>query len=129
MGFSWLAFVLLAISGGYLFWLRRTRQSRPDWLRPLHFLIGTTLAGLVLLLLAIGIVGTLGEYGRLGQSVHLYAGLAVVDLVFLSAWSAVQISPARPWARPVHLGTNAVLLLGFIWVTVTGWSVVQKYLP
>ncbi len=56
------------------------------------------MAGMVLLLLAIGFVGTLGHYGSLGHSPHLFAGLAVVDLVFLSAWSAIQISSARPWA-------------------------------
>lgn len=85
--------------------------------------------GLVLLLLGIGIVGTLGHFGSLGHSAHLPAGLAVVDLVFLSAWSAVQISPERPWARWVHIGTNFVLCLALIAVSITGWIVVQKYLP
>jgi len=91
--------------------------------------MGAILSALVLVLLIIGIVGTLGHFGSLGHSSHLYAGLAVVDLVFASAWSAVQISPQRPWARPLHIGVNVVLLIGLIWVTVTGWSVVQKYLP
>ncbi|MDX2231139.1 MAG: DUF4079 domain-containing protein [Leptolyngbyaceae cyanobacterium bins.349] len=129
MGFAIAAYLILAVSGGWMFWWRNTRQPRPDWLRPLHFLMGAVLSGLVLLLLIIGVVGTLGHFGSLGHSNHLYAGLAVVDLVFVSAWSAVQISPQQPWARPVHLGVNAVLLIGFIWVTVTGWDVVQKYLP
>lgn len=129
MGFAIVAYLILALSGGWLFWLRQTRHSRPDWLRPFHYLVGSILAGLVLLLLAIGIVGTLGHYGSLGHSSHLYAGLVVVDLVFVSAWSAVQISPERPWARSLHLGVNGVLLIGFIWVSLTGWSVVQKYLP
>ena len=129
MGFAIAAYLILAASGGYLLWLRTTQRPRPDWLRPFHFLMGTVLAGLVLLLLGIGIVGTLGHFGRLGQSVHLYAGLGVVDLVFLSAWSAVQIRPNRPWARSLHLGVNLVLLVGLIWVSLTGWAVVQKYLP
>ncbi len=129
MGLSWLAFLILAISGGCMWWRRRSRQPRPDWLRPFHYCVGAILAGLVLILLTIGIVGTLGHYGSLGHSIHLYAGLAVVDLVFLSAWSAVQIQPDRLWARRLHLGINAVLLLGFIAVSVTGWEVVQKYLP
>ena len=129
MGLSWLAYSLLGISGLWMRSLRRNGQSRPDWLRPVHFLLGMTLGFLVLILLAIGIVGTLGEYGRLGHSVHLVSGLATVYLVFLSAWSAVQISVERSWARPVHLSLNAILLVGFIGVSLTGWAVVQKYLP
>lgn len=129
MGLAIVAYLILAVSGGWMAWQRQTRQPRPDWLRPFHFLMGAILSGLVLLLLIIGIVGTLGHFGSLGHSNHLYAGLAVVDLVFLSAWSAVQISPQRPWARSLHLGVNAILLLGFIWVSLTGWDVVQKYLP
>jgi hypothetical protein len=129
MGLAIVAYLILAVSGGWMGWQRQTRQPRPDWLRPFHFLMGAILSGLVLLLLLIGIVGTLGHFGSLGHSSHLYAGLAVVDLVFLSAWSAVQINPQRPWARSLHLGVNAILLIGFIWVSLTGWDVVQKYLP
>ncbi|MGQ9872987.1 DUF4079 domain-containing protein [Leptodesmis sp.] len=129
MGLSWLAFLILAVSGGWMWWRRRSHQPRPDWLRPFHYCVGATLAILVLILLTIGIIGTLGHYGSLGHSIHLYAGLAVVALVFLSAWSAMQIQPARPWARRLHAGTNAVLLLGFLAVSVTGWQVVRKYLP
>lgn len=129
MGLSWVAFLILAASGGWMWWLRRSHQPQPDWLRPFHYGLGAILAGLVLILLAIGIIGTLGHYGSLGHSIHLYAGLAVVDLVFLSAWSAVQIQPDRPWARRLHLGINVILLVGFIAVSVTGWEVVQKYLP
>jgi len=84
--------------------------------------------GLVLLLLGIGIVGTLGEFGSLGQSSHLPVGLAVVALTLLSGWSSTQIGTIS-WARSLHVGTNLVLLFGFIFVTLTGWSVVQKYLP
>lgn len=85
--------------------------------------------GLVLLLLAIGIVGTLGHYGTLGHSPHLIAGLTVVGLVLLSAGSATQISAKRSWARSLHVGTNITLFVGLLWVSLTGWSVVQKYLP
>ncbi len=129
MGLSWFAYLLLGVSGLWMRSLRQNEQTRPDWLRPVHFLLGLTLAILVLVLLAIGIVGTLGEYGSLGHSVHLISGFAVVYLVFLSAWSAVQISTERLWARHLHIGVNAVLLVGFIGVSVTGWAVVQKYLP
>jgi hypothetical protein len=129
MGFSLFAYLLLAISGGWMFWKRQQGQPRPAWLRPFHLITGTVMVALVLLLLAIGIVGTLGHFGSLGHSWHLAAGLGVVDLVFVSAWSAVQIRGDRPWARWVHVGTNLVLLVGFIVVSLTGWEVVQKYLP
>ncbi|UBF26063.1 DUF4079 domain-containing protein [Kovacikia minuta CCNUW1] len=134
MGFAIVAYLLLAISGSWMLLIRRQHHShsddyRPDWLRPFHYLTGAVMAGLVLLLLGIGIVGTLGHYGSLGHSPHLMAGLLVVDLVFLSAWSATQISPTRTWARWLHLGTNLVLCIAFIFVSFTGWSVVQKYLP
>jgi hypothetical protein len=128
MGWSILAYILLGVTG---LWMRRHRthgEPRPDWLRPLHFMMGGTMVGLVLLLLGIGIVGTLGEFGSLGQSSHLPAGLAVVALTLLSGWSATQIGTIS-WARSLHVGTNLVLLFGFIFVTFTGWFVVQKYLP
>ncbi len=128
MGFAIVAYLLQALTGLGMIFLRQQHQPRPDWLRPLHWIGGSGLVLLVLLLLAIGIVGTLGHYGSLGHSSHLPAGLAVVELVFLSAWSAVQISPQRPWAKPLHLGTNVVLCIALIMVSWTGWSVVQKYL-
>ncbi len=129
MGLSLFAYSLLAMSGTWILLSRRNHQSRPGWLRPVHFSIGAILVVLVLLLLAIGLVGTLGHYGSLGHSSHLIAGIITVGLTLLSGWSATQISPQRPWARSLHLGTNLVLLLGFIFVSLTGWTVVQKYLP
>ncbi len=129
MGFSLGAYFLLALSGSWMTYSRLTREKRPQWLRPFHYTIGGGLVVLVLLLLGVGIVGTLGYYGSLGHSAHLPAGLSVVSLVLVSAWSATQISPKRPWARAVHVGTNVVLLVGFALVCLTGWSVVQKYLP
>ena len=87
------------------------------------------MVGLVLLLLAVGIVGTLGHFGTLGHSSHLLAGLTVVGLVLISAGSATQISAKQRWARSLHIGTNITLFVGFLWVSLTGWSVVQKYLP
>lgn len=132
MGLSLTAFGLLAISGGTVFYARRNNAAllgdRP-WLRPLHYGLGIVMVSLVLLLLSIGIVGTLGEYGSLGHSAHLPAGLTVVALTLGSAWCATRISPERPWARQAHLILNGVLLVAFILVTATGWSVVQKYLP
>jgi hypothetical protein len=49
--------------------------------------------------------------------------------VIASAWSATRITPQRPWARPLHLSLNGLLLVMFLAVTYTGWHVVQKYLP
>lgn len=129
MGLSLFAYLLLSLTGSWLFVSRQTDQPRPDWLRPVHFTIGGTMVLLVLLLLAIGLVGTIGQYGNLGHSSHLPAGLTVVGLTLLSGWSATRISVDRPWARKLHLGTNLVLLLAFAIVTWTGWGVVQKYLP
>ncbi len=129
MGLSLLAYLLLAITGGWLLYGRSNSEPRPAWLRPLHYTIGGTLVALVLLLLAIGLVGTVGHYGSLGHSAHLPIGLAVVGLTLVSAWSSTQISPSRPWARSLHLSINLTLLFGFIAVSLTGWSVVQKYLP
>lgn len=129
MGFSLLAYVLLVVTGGWMFYHRAGDRPRPSWLRSLHFGIGSTMIALVLLLLAIGIVGTLGHFGNLGHSAHLPAGMIVVGLTLLSGWSATQISPQRPWARVLHVGTNLVLLVGFVLVSLTGWIVVQKYLP
>ncbi|MGB3767104.1 MAG: DUF4079 domain-containing protein [Phormidesmis sp.] len=128
MGLSISAYGLLALSGGRLFYTRQKELDRPAWLRSLHFTLGGILVFLVLLLLSIGVVGTLGEFGELGHSVHLPAGITVVALTLASAWSATRISPERPWARKTHLTINGVLLVGFVLVTATGWSVVQKYL-
>lgn len=126
MGLSVCAYLFLAATGSWI-WVRRG-QLRSQWFRTLHYSMGITLVLLVLLLLSIGIVGTLGHYGTLGHSVHLTAGLTVVVLVLLSAWSASQIG-ASPWARRLHLSTNALLFVAMAAVSWTGWSVVQKYLP
>jgi ABC-type tungstate transport system substrate-binding protein len=128
MGLSVTAYFLLAVSGGWLFYGRSNKKKRPQWLRSLHITIGSILVGLVLLLLGIGVVGTLGHYGSLGHSSHLIAGTIVVALVLASAASASRIHPKRPWARQLHVSINLVLLFGFMWVSWTGWSVVQKYL-
>lgn len=101
--------------------------QRPNWVKSLHVSIGVGMVVLILVLLGIGLVGTIGHYGSLGHSSHLWAGMTVVELSFLSAWSGVQI-PDRAWARPVHWGVNVVLCVALVWVSITGWEVVQKYL-
>ncbi|WP_341524888.1 DUF4079 domain-containing protein [Nostoc sp. UHCC 0302] len=137
MGLSLLAYLMLAVTGVLMF-RARTLQEYPLFFsfiggsnkaRSLHYIIGISMVSLVLLLLAIGIVGTLGHFGSLGHSSHLVAGLIVVVLVLLSALSATQIRARRLWARPLHIGINVVLFVGFAWVSLTGWTVVQKYLP
>lgn len=129
MGLSLAAYFALAVTGSWMFVTRQTSQPRPSWLRSVHYAIGGTMVGLVVLLLGVGLVGTLGHFGSLGHSAHLPVGLTVVGLTVLSAWSATQISPKRPWARSLHIGTNAILFVGFALVSWTGWIVVQKYLP
>jgi len=129
MGFSLLAYLLLAVSGLRIRHQRTTDHAYESWLRPTHILLGGTLVILVLGLLAIGIVGTLGHYGSLGHSTHLPVGLIVVGLTLLSVWSARRIALGLPGARSLHIGINITLLVGFLFVLSTGWSVVQKYLP
>jgi hypothetical protein len=129
MGLTLTGYGLLAVTGGVLFYTRTKAQERSAWLRPLHILLGSSMVVLVLLLLSIGLVGTLGEYGSLGHSVHLLFGLTVVGLVLASAWSASRIAPERPWARSLHLTLNGFLGLGLTAVGLSGWQVVQKYLP
>lgn len=131
MGLAIVSYLLLSVSG---VWLATSRPSldwvaRPSWLRWTHIGLGSSLVVLVLLLLAIGIVGTIGHYGSLGHSSHLAAGIDATLLTAASAWSATQISPQRPWARPLHWLTGLMLLIGFVRVSLTGWDVVQKYLP
>jgi len=129
MGFSILAYLLLGATGIWMFSQRQQQQPQPNWLQPFHYITGTVLVLLVLLLLAIGVVGTLGHFGTLGHSSHLPAGLAVVALVLFSAGSAILIRFHQEWARSVHIATNIVLCIALVWVSVTGWDVVQKYLP
>jgi hypothetical protein len=129
MGLTLTGYGLLAATGLYWAYRRRQTDAPPAGLRLLHLTLGIALVLLVLLLLAVGIVGTLGEYGRLGHSVHLPLGLSVVGLVLASAWSASRISPARPWARTLHLALNGGLALTLAGVGLSGWQVVQKYLP
>jgi hypothetical protein len=126
MGLSLLAYFLLAASGMWMFFIRNQRYPL---LNRIDYVIGGCLVGLVLLLLVVGIVGTLGHFGTLGHSSHLFAGLAAVVLVLISAASATQINSNRPGMRSLHVGTNIVLFFGFVWVSLTGWDVVQKYLP
>lgn len=111
-----------------MFQARKTRSSEHQGLRSLHYAIGGSMVLLVLLLFAIGIVGTLGHFGSLGHSQHLIAGLIVLGLVLISAGSATQISTKRAM-RSLHIGTNIILFVCFVWVSLTGWDVVQKYLP
>ena len=129
MGLTLTGYSLLLVTGGALYYTRAKDQSRSAWLRPLHIGLGITMVTLVLALLTIGLVGTLGEYGSLGHSVHLLFGLTVVALVLASAWSASRIAPERPWARTLHVTLNGALGLGLTAVGLSGWQVVQKYLP
>lgn len=129
MGLVSLAYLILSISGYWIYRKRVKKEPRPKWLRPLHYLTGSTMIVLVLILLTIGLVGTIGYYGELGHSPHLVAGLIVVLLVLLSGVSGSQISGKNPEARSLHITINTMLLLAFIFVSLTGWNVVQKYLP
>jgi len=129
MGLAVTGYLLLALSGGGLAYSRSTKQVPSAWLRPLHIVLGSILVLLVLILLSIGIVGTLGEYGSLGHSIHLPLGISVVVLVLVSAWAASRIAAERPWARKLHVAINGILGFALMGVGLSGWQVVQKYLP
>lgn len=129
MGLTVTGYAVLAATGGSLAYMRRAEQISSAWLRPLHILVGVSVVVMVLGLLSIGIVGTLGEYGSLGHSIHLPMGLAVVLAVLASAWSASRISQERPWARRLHVSLNGALGLALVAAGLSGWQVVQKYLP
>ncbi|MBT9310620.1 DUF4079 domain-containing protein [Leptothoe kymatousa] len=128
MGLSLTLYMALLLTGGRVWYGRSHQQEQPAWLRITHLVLGGLLVALVLLLLSIGIVGTLGEHGSLGHSWHLWAGLTVVVLVLSSAIAASQI-PNYAWARSLHVTLNALLLMAFLSVTYSGWTVVQQYLP
>ncbi|MBC6418367.1 MAG: DUF4079 domain-containing protein [Prochloron sp. SP5CPC1] len=130
MGISITLYFSLAIVGIF-YRMQRLRRKLYywRWLRYLHYGLGVLFVFFVLLLLGIGIVGTLGHFGSLGHSWHLPAGLGVVTLTLVSAWTASRIHPRRPWARTWHLGLNIALFVGLALVSLSGWSVVQKYLP
>ncbi|MBE9071026.1 DUF4079 domain-containing protein [Leptolyngbya cf. ectocarpi LEGE 11479] len=128
MGLSLTVYTCLLVTGGAV-WYGRSRQTpAPGWLRVIHIVLGGLLVALVLLLLSVGIIGTLGEHGSLGHSWHLGAGLSVVSLVLASVAAASQIS-VRPWARSLHVAINGVLFVAFAAVSYSGWTVVQQYLP
>lgn len=137
MGLSIFAYFILLMTGFWIWQVRNTGRSPigavlpsvNNLIKTFHYTIGMIMVSLVLLLLFIGIIGTLGHFGSLGHSPHLLAGLIVVGLVLISAFSATQISTGKPWARPLHISLNIVLCVGFAWVSLTGWDVVQKYLP
>ncbi|MEO0395593.1 MAG: DUF4079 domain-containing protein [Cyanobacteria bacterium P01_A01_bin.137] len=128
MGLSLTVYTGLLVTGGGVWYGRSQQKPQLNWLRLVHIFLGAILLTLVLLLLGIGIVGTLGEHGSLGHSWHLGAGLLVVSLVLASVGAASQIA-TRPWARSLHVAINGVLFLAFAAVSYSGWTVVQQYLP
>lgn len=126
MGAVLLLAAALLLTGLQIFRQRRTNIfwiEEGTGIRTLHKTLGILLLGFVVELLLIGIVGTLGHFGSLGHSLHLWVGLAVVGLSLGSAWQGWQGS--HRW----HLLLNGFLLAALVWVTWTGWEVVQKYLP
>ncbi|MEL6332828.1 MAG: DUF4079 domain-containing protein [Cyanobacteria bacterium J06636_28] len=128
MGLSLTVYTGLLVTGGGVWYGRSHQKPQLNWLRLVHIVLGVLLLALVLLLLGIGIVGTLGEHGSLGHSWHLGAGLLVVSLVLASVGAASQIA-TRPWARSLHVAINGVLFFAFAAVSYSGWTVVQQYLP
>lgn len=124
MGLALWVYLGLALTGtGILYYYQL--QQRPQTLHRVHQVLGWGLVALVSLLLAIGMAGTLGQHGSLGQSEHFWAGLTVEALVLMSAGSGTQLSQKSP-ARYIHITINGILFFAFVWVLYTGWSAVQK---
>lgn len=128
MGLAILTYGLLAVAGLTIRW-RRSRDRSWGVLGMVHRVLGVVLVLLILCLFTIGIVGTLGHFGSLGHSPHLVAGVSVVALTAAAAWSGWRIGEGTIEARSLH--GRIVLLLGslLVWVGLSGWFVVQKYLP
>lgn len=131
MGLTLFLFLCLALSGGFGRWQRLggkgCQQIAGRW-RSLHIGLGGLLVTTVLLLLAIGLVGSWGEHHSWGHSSHLWAGCSVVVLVIFSAIAGLRSRGGDRW-RVWHLGANGCLLLALLWVLLSGWQVVQPYLP
>lgn len=128
MGFTIVCYLTLGLSGTFLFKIRQDKTPPKKWLRLFHRSMGIIMVVLILLLLSIGLVGTMGHYGSLGHSWHLVAGLLIVSLALISAWSSINIHPTKPWARLLHVRVNIALFFSLLLVGLSGWSVVQKYL-
>lgn len=128
MGFAMFFYLVLATSGGAFLVLRQKRKPRPRWLTPLHGVVGIIMVLAILLLLSIGLIGTLGYYGSLGHSWHLPAGLLIVSLTLVSAYSALRLRQGKSWARALHVRVNIALFFAFLLVGLSGWGIVQKYL-
>ncbi|AFZ46478.1 hypothetical protein Cyast_0499 [Cyanobacterium stanieri PCC 7202] len=129
MGLAMFAYGILAVSGISFMVLRHQKSPRPRWLKPLHWIMGVIMVSLIIILMTIGLIGTLGYYGNLGHSIHLPAGIIIAILAIASAWSATQINPKSPWAKTLHVRLNIALFFAFVMVGLSGWTIVQKYLP
>ncbi len=129
MGFAIFLYLCLAISGVSFVVLQRKKKKRPQWLRPFHQWLGFGMVFLIFLLLFIGLIGTVGYYGSLGHSIHLLAGIIIVIISSLSAWSSTQINFQNSWAKKLHVSLNVGLFFAFASVGLSGWTIVQKYLP
>lgn len=134
MGLTIFLYGLLLLLGLGIMRIRLKEMTPPFGLtrhqiRLIHQSLGMLMVGSVLLLLAIGIVGTLGHYGHLGHSWHWIAGIIVVGLTLLSAHSGSQAGRGSLWFREIHVVVNGLLFGALAWVSITGWWVVQKYLP
>ncbi|MBD2099321.1 DUF4079 domain-containing protein [Leptolyngbya sp. FACHB-261] len=138
MGFCLVIFPALGLTGYYIRQYRleqwQRQKLRPQWLSNSHWWLGMAFLALMVFLWLFGVVGTIWRHGSLQYSGHFWAGNVMLALTLLSVWSAQQMNnretptAIRLWLRPLHLGTNAVILIGLAWVSWTGWEVVQQYI-
>lgn len=129
MGLTLVCYAGLLGIGWYIRRKRLDRRISPRWLRMLHLLVGFVMLGLILVLLAIGLVGTLGHFGSLGHSWHLPVGLGVVLLSLGAAWTGTRIRYDLVQSRSLHIRVNGLLGAGLILALISGWAAVQKYIP
>lgn len=75
-----------------------------------------------------GLVSTYLGGGEIPAIAHLFVGLGMTALVAISAALVPLMQRGRNWARQIHIASNIVLLLLFVWQTFTGLQIVQELL-
>jgi hypothetical protein len=109
--------------------VRRTRLAEGEPKKELikgrfairHHQIGS----IFLALIVMGAIGGIIVSGKIGIGPHLFAGLAIVGLVSISA-ALVPFMQKHTWVRSVHVSLNLVVLGLFGWQALTGVQIVQK---
>lgn len=115
--------------------VRRTRLADSDLKKELvkgQFALRHRQMGFILLVLTV--IGAIGgvtvaylNNGKIVIGSHLFVGLGIVGLVFVSA-ALVPLMQKQDGLRSIHASLNLILLGLFGWQAVTGIQIVQKML-